>query len=316
AGEACTRHIVQQHHDTLPTATLHNEYGPTEATVWSSVYTLKEPPASNTVAIGKPINNTQIYILNPALQIVPVGVIGEIYIGGAGITRGYLHQPTLTAEKFVPNPFNASGERLYKTGDLAYYQTDGTIEFCGRCDQQIKLRGYRIECGEIENCLLQQTTVKEAVVLVREDRLVAYLIAKTDAVLDATMLKNQLRTSLPEYMIPSVFIFLDAMPLNANGKVDRRVLLTFESQTAPVTTESVAPRDEAEEAIAQIWREILGVESLGIHDDFFELGGHSLSGVQVVARIQESFGIDVPVNVLFEAPTIAEFVDRVAEYQN
>lgn len=316
AGEACTPHIVQQHHDTLPTATLHNEYGPTEATVWSSVCTLKEPPVSNTVAIGKPINNTQIYILNPALQIVPVGVIGEIYIGGAGITRGYLHQPALTAEKFIPNPFNTKGERLYKTGDLAYYQTDGTIEFCGRCDQQIKLRGYRIECGEIENCLLQQSDVKEAVVLVREDRLLAYLVAKTEAVLDATTLKTQLRTSLPEYMIPSVFIFLDALPLNANGKVDRRALLAFESQNAPVTTESVAPRDEAEEAIAQIWREILGVEFLGIHDDFFELGGHSLSGVQVVARIQESFGIDVPVNVLFEAPTIAEFVDRVAEYQS
>lgn len=316
AGEACTPHIVQQHHNTLPKATLHNEYGPTEATVWSSVCTLEEPLVANTVAIGKPIPNTQIYILNPALHAVPVGVIGEIYIGGVGITRGYLNQPALTAEKFVPNPFNASGERLYKTGDLAYYQADGTIEFCGRSDQQIKLRGYRIECGEIENCLLQQADVKEAVVLVREDRLVAYIVAKTDTALNATMLKTQLRTSLPEYMIPNVLVFLDTLPLNANGKVNRNALLAFESQDASSATESVAPRDEAEEAIAQIWQEILGVQSLGIHDDFFELGGHSLSGVQVVARIQESFGIDVPVNVLFEAPTIAEFVDRVAEYQN
>jgi amino acid adenylation domain-containing protein len=316
AGEACAPRIVQQHHDTLPTATLHNEYGPTEATVWSSVCTLKEPLIGNTVAIGKPISSTQIYILNPVLHPVPVGVIGEIYIGGAGITRGYLHQPTLTAEKFVPNPFNASGERLYKTGDLAYYQADGTIEFCGRADQQIKLRGYRIECGEIESCLLQHPAVKKAVVLVRDERLVAFIVAKNDAVLDATMLKIQLKTRLPEYMIPNVLVFLDTLPLNANGKVDRHALLTFESQEVSSATESVAPRDEAEEAIAQIWREILGVESLGIHDDFFELGGHSLSGVQVVARIQESFGIDVPVNVLFEAPTIAEFVDRVAEYQN
>ncbi len=315
AGEACSTTIAQQHHTLLPTAALYNEYGPTEATVWSSVYAvgrISESVTRQTIAIGKPISNTQLYILNTSLQPAPIGVIGEIYIGGAGITRGYLQQSALSAEKFIPNPFSDLGERLYKTGDLAYYQADGTIEFCGRTDHQIKLRGYRIECGEIESGLLQHPAVKDALVLIHEDRLMAYIVGNAEAL----SLKTHLKASLPDYMIPSSLVFLDVFPLNANGKVDRHALLTIESQNSPLATDSVAPRDEAEEAIAQIWRDILGVQSLGIHDDFFDLGGHSLSGVQVVAKIQASFGIDVPVNVLFEAPTIAEFVDRLTEYQN
>ena len=314
AGEACSHKIAQQHHDSLPSVQLHNEYGPTEATVWSSVHEVQKATATS-VPIGKPISNTQIYLLDAHLQTVPVGIVGEIYIAGAGITRGYLHQAGLTAERFIPNPFSTSGHRLYKTGDLAYYHADGSIEFCGRVDHQVKLRGYRIECGEIESRLLENPAVKEAVVLIRDERLVAYLVAKPDVELDTNTLKTQLKITLPDYMIPNAWLFLTALPVNPNGKVDRQALLAFEQQTSS-QTESVAPRDEVEEAVAAIWCEILGIDSLGIHDDFFDLGGHSLSGVQVVARVQELFEIDVPVNVIFEAPTIAEFVDRVAEYQN
>jgi len=315
AGEACAVKIAQQHQRILPTVGLYNEYGPTEATVWSTVYAIQQPPISNSIPIGKPISNMQIYLLDSHLHSVPVGVIGEVYIGGIGITRGYLHQAALTAERFIPNPFSTSGDRLYKTGDLAYYHPDGNIEFCGRSDHQVKLRGYRIECGEIEACLLAHSAVKDALVLIRDERLVVYIVLKPDESIDADGLKTHIKADLPDYMIPNAWVFLTALPLNANGKVDRHALIVLERQMT-TQTDIVAPRDEAEEAVAAIWSEVLGVQSLSIHDDFFELGGHSLSSVQVVAKVQELFGIDVPVNVIFEAPTIAKFVDRVAEYQD
>jgi amino acid adenylation domain-containing protein len=316
AGEACPDKVIGLHGASLPEVSLFNEYGPTEATVWSSVYAIWGQESD--VAIGKPIDNMRIYILDRHLQPVPVGVIGELYIGGEGITPGYLKQPGLTAEKFLPDPFGEAGGRLYKTGDLARYRFDGHIEFCGRIDDQTKLRGYRIELGEIETRLLQQPGIREAAVLIREDqpgnqRLVAYLVSGGES-LDTAVVRARLKESLPDYMVPSAFVPLEALPLNANGKLDRKALPAPEQQSLQ-QSELVAPRDEAEEAVAGIWREILGVEQLGIHDDFFELGGHSLSGVQVMAKMQELFGIDVPVNILFEAPTLAEFVDRVAAYQ-
>ena len=308
AGEACTADIVKQHDKHLKTAEFYNEYGPTEATVWTSVEKLQA--TDQNISIGKAIANSQIYILDPALNALPVGVTGELYIAGSGITRGYLNRPDLTAEKFIPNPFGHG--RLYKTGDLAYFQTDGSLVFVGRLDHQIKLRGYRIECGEIETRLVEQKTVQQAVVLVRDERLVAYLVANAE--LDISALKNALKMLLPDYMIPSAWLCLEAMPLNANGKVDRKTLLTMELNRL-ANAEAVAPRDELEEVMADIWKNILGVPSIGIYDDFFDLGGHSLLGVQVVAKVQELFGVNVPVKELFEAPTIAEFVDRVAEYQ-
>jgi len=319
AGETCAESVAERHHALLPQVRLYNEYGPTEATVWSTVHAVQRPQAGSAVAIGQAIGNMQAYILDRHGQPVPVGVTGELHVGGEGITRGYLNRPELTAEKFIPNPFAVTGKRLYKTGDLARYRSDGAIEFRGRVDTQIKLRGYRIELGEIESRLLQHPAIKEAVALVREDRpgdkrLVAYLVAEQDEVVQPAMLKTLLANSLPDYMVPSAFVFLEAMPLNANGKLDRRALPEPESRQLK-KREPVAPRDEAEEAVAGIWREILGIKQLCIHDNFFDLGGHSLSGVQIMLRVQELFAMELPVKILFEAPTIAEFVDKVAEYQ-
>ncbi|MDD5275162.1 MAG: amino acid adenylation domain-containing protein [Methylovulum sp.] len=319
AGEACSESVAAQHHKLLPDVRLYNEYGPTEATVWSTVHAVGTQETGTVISIGRPVSNMQSYILDRHLQPVPVGVTGELHVGGEGITRGYLNRPGLTAEKFMPNPFGKAGSRLYKTGDLACYRPDGAIEFCGRIDTQIKLRGYRIELGEIESRLLLHPALKEAVVLVREDspgnrRLVAYVVAKQAETVAAATLKTLLSDSLPDYMVPGAFVFLAALPLNANGKLDRAVLPAPEALRL-AQREPVAPRDEAEAAIAGIWREALGIDRLCIHDNFFELGGHSLSGVQIMLRVQELFALELPVKMLFEAPTIAELVDRVADYQ-
>ncbi|TAL54243.1 MAG: non-ribosomal peptide synthetase, partial [Methylovulum sp.] len=319
AGEACPGSVAGQHDKLLLDVRLYNEYGPTEATVWSTVHALAGQEPGTVASIGRPISNMQVYILDRYLQPVPAGVIGELHAGGEGITRGYLNRPGLTAEKFIPNPFGKAGSRLYKTGDLARYRPDGAIEFCGRIDTQIKLRGYRIELGEIESRLLQYPAIKETVVLVREDRpgnqrLVAYVVARQDETVAAATLKGLLSGSLQDYMLPAAFVFLEALPLNANGKLDRDALPVPEVQRL-TQREPVAPRDEAEAAVAGIWSEILGIDRLCIHDNFFELGGHSLSGVQVMLRVQELFALELPVKMLFDAPTIAEFVDRVADYQ-
>lgn len=319
AGEACSTPVTQLHFNRLPDTVLFNEYGPTEATVWSSVYALTQPQDQDAVPIGKPIGNMRIYVADEAVQLLPVGVAGELLIGGAGVSRGYLSQAGLTAERFIPDPFGADGGRLYKTGDLARYMADGNIEFLGRLDQQVKIRGYRIELGEIEACLLRQPSIKAAAVMVREDvpgnkRLTAYLVGESGMTIDLDDLKTQLKQCLPEYMLPSAWLWLDAMPLNANGKLDRNALRALSSQ-ADNGQPFVAPRDEAEQAVADIWQEVLGVRQLSVHDDFFDLGGHSLSGVQVTVKVQELFNIEVPVRILFETKTVAKFVDRMAEYQ-
>lgn len=319
AGEACSNPVTQLHFKRLPDTVLFNEYGPTEATVWSSVYALTQPQDQDAVPIGKPIANMRIYVADDALQLLPVGVAGELLIGGAGVSRGYLDQAGLTAERFIPDPFGKDGGRLYKTGDLARYMADGNIEFLGRLDQQVKIRGYRIELGEIEACLLRQPSIKAAAVLVREDvpgnkRLTAYLVGESGMTVDLDDLKTQLKHCLPEYMLPSAWLWLDAMPLNANGKLDRNALRALSSQ-ADHGQPFVAPRDEAEQAVADIWQEVLGVRQLSVHDDFFDLGGHSLSGVQVTVKVQELFNIELPVKILFETKTVAKFVDRMAEYQ-
>ena len=272
---------------------------------------------SSSVPIGKPIGNTQVYILDPQLNPVPIGVAGELYIGGAGLGRGYLNRPELTAEKFVANPFGITeGARLYKSGDLARYLPDGNIEFLGRIDQQVKIRGYRIELGEIEVVLGQHPAVKECVVLVREDssgdrRLVAYVVSVSGFDPKASEMRSYLRQKLPEYMLPSAFVFLDTLPLTPNGKIDNKSLLTHGTCEPTSTASYVPPQNFTENTIKKIWQSALGVEKIGIHDNFFDLGGHSLLSVKVLSQLSEFYKLDFKPRCLFESPTIAQLAERI-----
>jgi len=290
-----------------------NAYGPSEATITTTIY---QPPAASdklalhSVPIGRPITNTRIHVLDQALKPLPVGVRGELYIGGAGLARGYT-QPHLTAERFIPDPYSpAEGARLYRTGDLGRLLPDGNIEFVGRVDQQIKLRGYRIELSEVEAALKSETGVAEAVVLLKEDgpgdkRLVAYLLAQDEnASLSATSLRASLKEKLPEYMIPTSFVELGEMPLTASGKLDRQRLASAGAERLGPDSKFVAPSKPTEELLCGLWAEVLKVERVGINDNFFELGGHSLLATQVVSRVRETFGVELQLRSLFEAPTV------------
>ncbi|WP_313707973.1 non-ribosomal peptide synthetase, partial [Planktothrix agardhii] len=308
-----------------------NNYGPTENTVvtTSGVVISGEKNNSLSPAIGRPIFNTQIYILDSNLQPVPVGILGEIHISGAGLARGYLNRPELTEEKFIPNPFsNYSDSRLYKTGDLARYLPDGNIEYLGRIDNQVKIRGFRIELGEIETVLSQYSAVKTAIVMAREDeteqkRLVAYVVSQAEGIsaqqeqslLPVTELRQFLKAKLPEYMVPSAFVILESLPLTSNGKVDRRALPAPDFQSEE---QYVAPRNPIEEILASIWVKVLKVEQVGIHDNFFELGGHSLLATQLISRIRKAFKVEMPLRELFVAPTVAalaQVIKRVSEQE-
>jgi amino acid adenylation domain-containing protein/non-ribosomal peptide synthase protein (TIGR01720 family) len=306
AGEACSMGLFAQW---SKGRRFFNAYGPTESTVCGTVYEC--PNGSDKLPIGRPIVNTQVYILDPHLQPVPVGVPGELYIGGAGLARGYLNRPELTSEKFICNPFSDEPRaRLYKTGDLARYQPDGNIEFLGRLDDQVKIRGFRIELGEIEAVLGQHPAVQETVVVVREDipgnkRLVAYLVTKESPALSMQELYRFLKQQLPEYMVPSAFVLLDALPLTANGKVDRRVLPAPDTTRPELVGTYVAPRTSVEELLAGIWADVLGLEKVGIHDNFFELGGDSILSIQIVARANQA-GLRLTPKQLFGHQTIAE----------
>jgi surfactin family lipopeptide synthetase A len=305
-----------------PDTRLINEYGPTETVVGCCIYEV--PPEASIpgpVPIGRPIANTQLYILDPMLQPVPIGVPGELYIGGDGLARGYLNRPDLTAEKFIPNPFGSEpGARLYKTGDLARHRPDGNLEFLGRLDHQVKLRGFRIELGEIEAVLGGHPAVREAVVVVREDvpgdvRLVAFVVSDREPAPPSRELRAFLQAKLPDYMIPSVFIRLDALPLTPNGKVDRRAL-PAPDQARPAPEDAfVAPRTPVEEELARIWAQVLGLERVGIHDNFFALGGHSLLATRVVSRLRDTFHTELPLRSLFEAPTVAGLALTIAQRQ-
>jgi myxalamid-type nonribosomal peptide synthetase MxaA len=308
AGEACATEVVKRHFAVLPQVKLYNEYGPTEGTVWSSAYRAGLADTERALPIGRPVANVRLYILDRHLHPVPIGVAGELYIGGAGIVRGYLWHPALSAERFIPDPFQADSGRLYRTGDLARYRDDGMIEFLGRIDHQVKLRGFRIELGEIETQLLKHPDVKEAVVLVREDRsgdkrLVAYLVGEQLAILQLDDLKAQLKRVLPAYMVPGVFVVLEQMPLGANGKLDRRRLPAPDSGEQ-LGRQYIAPRTETEQTLAEIWQEVLGIEQVGIEDDFFELGGHSLLAVQLAFAIEKRLRVKFPVKTVFEKPTV------------
>jgi len=296
-----------------------NLYGPTEATIWATSSACAENDSRP--SIGRPILNTQVYILDPRLQPVPVGVPGELHLGGKHLARGYLGRPEMTAERFIPNSFSEEpGARLYKTGDLARYRADGNIEFLGRLDHQVKIRGFRVETGEIEGALEQHASVRQAVVVAQADgsghkRLVAYLVAKQQGQVSTTELRSWLQAKLPEYMMPSVFMQLEKFPLSPNGKVDRRVLSVPEGMRPEVEADFVGPRNRSEEMIAGIWSEVLGVEQVGIHDNFFELGGHSLLATQVISRVREVFQVEVPLRRLFESPTIADLIVAIVQTQ-
>lgn len=311
----------ERHGDQSPR--LINMYGITETTVH---VTYRPVTAADTIKeqgslIGGPIPDLDLYLLDPSLQPVPIGVPGELYVSGAGLAYGYLNRPDLTAERFIPHPFNRQpGARLYKSGDLARYLPNGDIEYLGRIDHQVKLRGFRIELGEIETALVEHPAVREAVVLIREDipsekQLVAYLIPRFYPGPLAPELYRFLKQKLPDYMIPSAFVSLDALPLTPNGKIDRRGL------PAPTITRLewdqpfVAPHTSTEQSLAEIWAAVLGLERMGINQNFFEAGGHSLLATQVMARIHQTFGFELPLRCLFEAPTIAEFAALVDQYE-
>jgi acyl carrier protein len=271
------------------------------------------------VPIGRPIANAQVYLLDRHQKPVPVGVPGELYIGGAGLSRGYFNRPDLTAEKFLPNPFSEEASaRLYKTGDLAHYLADGNIECLGRIDHQVKIRGFRIELGEIETVLGQHSAVRQAIVLAREDtpgdkRLVAYVVPDVEQVPTVSKLRNILNEKLPEYMVPSVFVFLDALPLTPNGKVDRRALPAPDQSRPEQVNSFVPPSTPVEKTIADIWTQVLKVDKVGNHDNFFDLGGHSLLATQVISRMRHALQIELPLRAIFEAPTVAGLAVKITE---
>ncbi|BAZ25556.1 amino acid adenylation domain-containing protein [Kalymmatonema gypsitolerans NIES-4073] len=321
-GEALPSDLAQQ---LLATgAAIWNMYGPTETTVWSTVFEVPATQLSQTsIPIGRPIANTQIYLLDSHLQPVPIGVPGELHIGGDGLARGYLNRPELTAEKFIRNPFSQEkGSRLYKTGDLARYLPDGNIDYIGRIDNQVKIRGFRIELGEIEAVLRQHPSVLQAVVIAREDvpgdkRLVAYVVVTPEDVPPSlSELRHFLKEQLPDYMVPTAFVFLDTLPLTPNGKIDRRALPAPDTSDFISDNNFVAPRNSTEEVLAAIWAQVFGLERVGIHDNFFELGGHSLLATQVISRIRQALGVEIPIQLLFETPTIADIATAITQNQN
>ncbi|ARU63056.1 hypothetical protein CBW65_20310 [Tumebacillus avium] len=301
-GEALTKGLVQQFHARL-SGQLVNLYGPTEAAIDTTFWVCEPDDGPGDVPIGKPIANAEVYVLDAALHLVPVGVPGELYIGGAGLALGYFKQLEQTAQKFIPNPFGAG--RLYRTGDSVRWREDGALEFLGRLDDQVKLRGFRIELGEIEAVLRRHDGVQEAVVVVRDQRLAAYLTGAGDIGLHA-----YLKGNLPDYMVPSALVWLEHLPLTANGKVDRKALPAPE-WTGAGEAAFVVPRTETEAGVAAIWQEVLGVEQVGAEDNFFALGGHSLLAAKIVSRINRRFDVDLPLRTLFAAPTVAELAAEV-----
>jgi acyl-CoA synthetase (AMP-forming)/AMP-acid ligase II len=322
SGEALPASLARRFYEKLPQANLYNLYGPTETTVDVTAYACRPDLEGNSVPIGRPISNTRVYVLDSFERPVPIGVAGEIYIGGVGVGRGYLNQRELTADRFLADPFSKeAGARMYRTGDLGRWLPDGNIEFLGRNDFQVKIRGFRIELEEIEARLLEQKGISEAVVVAREDvpgekRLVAYYVAiKGDgAETNAEELRGRLSAQLPEYMVPAAYVRLEALPLTANGKLDRKAL-PAPDQEAFITRGYEPPEGEVEEALARIWEEVLKVERVGRHDNFFELGGHSLSAVQVISRVRVAFSTDLALGDVFTSPTIATFSERIVDTQ-
>ncbi|MBG1266526.1 non-ribosomal peptide synthetase [Nostoc sp. WHI] len=304
----------------LEDCSLHNHYGPSETHVVTALTLSKLPDEWRTYPpVGKPIANTQIYILDNHLKPVPIGVIGELYIGGVNLARGYFNRPELTSQKFIPNPFgNEPGSRLYKTGDLARYLSDGNIEFLGRIDHQAKIRGFRVELGEIESVLNKHPQVNQAIVTIKvettgEKRLISYIVLQQDQTITTLELRQFLQQKLPDYMIPAAFVRLAALPLTHNGKVDRTALPEPDENSYVLNEIFVAPRTPAEELLVEIWIELLGIEKIGIYDNFFNLGGHSLLATQMIGRISQAFYLEITLRDLFENPTVTELVEVMAK---
>jgi natural product biosynthesis luciferase-like monooxygenase protein len=318
-GEAFTEALAEQLKQIIP-GQVHNMYGPTETTIWSATHTLTE--VNGVVPIGRAIANTELYILDKNRQPVPVGVAGELLIGGKGVTRGYLNRPELTQERFIPNPFSTNlQERLYRTGDLVRYRMDGNVEFLGRMDFQVKVRGYRIELGEIETILSRHAAVREAVIVVREDvpgdkRLVAYVLPQPGNQSSNATLREYLLSQLPEYMVPSNFVFLDAFPLTPNNKVDRKALpapivVIQDGETLRTTT----PQNQIEQTLIEIWQKVLQVPKVGTKDNFFDLGGNSLVAVTLIGEIRSAFNVNLPLISLFRSPTVPEIAKEIKKFQ-
>jgi amino acid adenylation domain-containing protein len=333
-GEALSRSLANALLERC--ATLWNMYGPTETTIWSAVYQveaaqnweagIESAEAPSVIPIGRAIANTQFYVLDRHQHPVPVGVPGELHIGGAGLAVGYMNRADLTAEKFIPNPFFTEGStphasRLYKTGDRVRYRPDGTLEFLGRIDYQVKVRGFRIELGEIETQLIQHSAIREAVVVTRQIadslELVAYMVPQAQISLETGELRQFLSHTLPAYMVPSVYVRLEELPLTPNGKVDRQALPAPQQDTRLSSAVAyVAPRNHLEQIVAQVWQHILQVETVGIHDNFFDLGGHSLRLVQVHSQLQHRLNTVFPLLELFRYPTVSSLAAFLSSHRD
>src|SRR3989454_4210820 len=317
SGEALPRELAERGRQRLPQAMLANLYGPTEASVDVSALTVEGTGSGPTIPIGRPVSNTQLYILDASRQPLPIGVPGELYLGGVQLARGYLHRPELTAERFVPDHLRNDGGRLYRTGDLARWLPGGTVEYLGRLDHQVKLRGFRIELGEIEAVLGQHPQVREVAVQVREDtpgerRLIAYLVVTDpDAIPTSDALRAYLQQRLPEYMVPAAFMPLGAMPLSPNGKLDRKALPAPDRVRPQLAEGFIAPGSETETRLAEIWKEVLHLEKIGIHDNFFALGGDSMRAVQVISLARQR-GMPLTLPALCEQQSIATLADAVS----
>ena len=319
SGEALGAGLAERFFAEFGEVELHNLYGPTEAAVDVTSWECVQGASERSVPIGKPIANTQVYILDEEQELVAVGVSGEVYLGGEGLARGYLNRAGMTAERFIPHPFSQSGgARLYRTGDVGRYRSDGNIEYLGRTDHQVKVRGFRIELGEIESVLCQHAGVRESIVLAREDtpgdqRLVAYLLTGQEEQQRPSSIELQhfLREKLPEHMIPSVFVRLDEFPLTPNGKLNRRALPVPDSSRPDIADRFVAPTNPLEEDLAQMFSTLLGVERVGIEDNFFELGGHSLLAMQLISRVRADFDMEIGLREFFQTPTVKRLAEMM-----
>jgi aspartate racemase len=319
-GEALLGETLAPWYVHAPGARFINEYGPTETVVGCCVYEIPAGSSpSGPIPIGRPIANTELYILDASLHPVPIGVVGELYIGGVGLARGYLQRPELTAEKFIPHPFSSTpGARLYKTGDLVRYRSDGNIEFLGRTDYQLKIRGFRIELEEIEGVLRQHPQVREAVVLGREDtpgdkRLVAYVVPAQPSAANRQELRRFLQERLPDYMAPAAVVWVERLPLTPNGKVDRQALPAPSEARPPEARPVAPPRDQLEAQLVQIWETVFQLKPVSVQDNFFELGGHSLLAVRLCGQMERVVGKALPPALLFQAPTIAQLARLVRQ---
>ncbi|HEV2246785.1 MAG TPA: amino acid adenylation domain-containing protein [Terriglobia bacterium] len=313
-GEALSASLIASLRQTF-NGEIYNMYGPTETAIWSTVYRVEEQ--RNTIPIGKPILNTQVYVLDSQLQLVPPGGIGNLLIGGDGVVRGYLNRPELTAERFISDPFRPGG-RLYRTGDLARFLPDGNLEFLGRADFQVKIRGFRIELGEIEATLEQQPGVEQAVVVAREDRqadkiLAAYVVAKAGSSVNIDALRGALESVLPSYMVPTYFVLLEKLPLTANGKIDRNALPPVALLADNSTGAGEEPSGEFEQVLAKAWGEALGLRRICRHDNFFRLGGHSLAALKIAFKSQQEFHVDFPLQMFVQYPVLSEQAKRLEE---